>query len=96
MDDSKLINLNSLRGWQKSQLELLKVFTENKVVSPTLILGASGSPIGFQQFGGKLTPLIRHDLIKKAYKEDGKFTWQLNEERVNRSSLSEFLDNIGV
>lgn len=90
-------DLNALRGWQKSNLGLLKVFSENIVVSPSMISGASGSPIGSQQYGGKLTPLVRNELIVKAYKDDGgSFAWQLNEDKVNRSELKEFLNKIGI
>lgn len=90
-------DLNILRGWQKSQLELLKTFAINPIVPQTMISGASGSPVSSNQLGGKITPLVRHDLIVKAYKDtDGRNVWQLNEDRVERETLLDFISKLGL
>ncbi len=90
-------NVNILRGWQRSQLELLKVFADNVVVPQTKISVASGSPISSSAMGGKITPLVRNNLIIKAGKDDeGRFVWQLNEDIVERETLKDFIEKLGI
>lgn len=90
-------NLNLLRGWQRSQLKLLKEFTVSPLISQVKLSNASGSPVGSHELGGKLTALTRADLILKAGKDDdGQWLWQLNEEKVEKTSLLEFLESLGI
>jgi hypothetical protein len=43
--------------------------------------------------GGKITPLVRANLIEKVGRDkDGQFLWTLNERAVNRKALEEFLE----
>lgn len=87
-------NLNLLRGWQRSQLKLLKEFTLTDLVPQAKLSLASGSTVGSHELGGKLTALTRADLIQKAGKDDnGQWIWQLNEEKVPRETLKDFLEN---
>lgn len=90
-------NLNLLRGWQRSQLQLLKEFAANPLVSQTMISGASGMRQGSHALGGKLTALTRSELIVKAGRDDnGQWLWQLNEEKVERQKLLDFIERLGV
>lgn len=90
-------NLSLLRGWQRSQLKLLKAFTLTPLVSQTKMAGASGSPVKSQELGGKITALTRADLIVKAGKDDnGQWLWQLNEKKVEKTELQKFLESIGI
>lgn len=88
-------NLDLLRGWQRSQLKLLKEFAINPWITQTRISGASGMRPGSHAIGGKITALTRAKLIVKAGKDDnGQMTWQLNEEEVDRQKLLDFLKRI--
>lgn len=88
-------NLNLLRGWQRSQLKLLKEFVINPVVFQTRLSGASGLRPGSHELGGKITALTRAKLIVKAGRDDnGQMTWQLNDEEVDRQQLLDFLKRI--
>ncbi|OGK11399.1 hypothetical protein A2954_06590 [Candidatus Roizmanbacteria bacterium RIFCSPLOWO2_01_FULL_37_12] len=90
-------NLDLLRGWRRDQLRLLKEFTLRPLISQTLISTASGATIGSHELGGKLTALTRAELIIKAGKDDnGSWIWQLNEEKVEKETLKEFLDKIKI
>lgn len=96
-DKEKSYNLNLLRGWQRSQLKLLKEFTVNTLVSQTRMAGASGTAVQSHELGGKITALTRADLIQKAGKdENGQWLWQLNEQKIERQSLKEFLDSLHI
>ena len=95
--DDQEFNVNLLRGWQRSQLKLLKEFTLRDLVPQSLMSTASGSTVGSHELGGKITALTRADLIQKAGKDDnGQWVWQLNEEKVQKESLKEFLKSIGI
>lgn len=97
MDDQSEFNLNSLRGWQRKQLALLRVFADHIVVPQTMISLASGASQSSSALGGKITPLIRHNLILRAGKDsNGKFVWQLNEENVDRVALKNFLASLDI
>lgn len=90
-------DLNLLRGWQRSQIRLLKEFATNQLVNQTLISGASGMRQESNALGGKITALTRAKLIQKAGKDDdGKMQWQLNEDKVDREKLTEFIEKLGV
>lgn len=90
-------NLKLLRGWNRSQLSLLRHFSNNVFISQTMLSGASGYPAGSHALGGKITPLIRANLILKAGKDDnGQMTWQLNEKQVDRQTLKDILDELKV
>lgn len=94
---SKTFDLNLLRGWQRSQLELLANFASVNVVSQTFLSGASGLQQGSHALGGKITALTRSNLIIKAGKDNnGQWMWQLNEEVVSRDELQNFLANIDI
>lgn len=97
-DDNKKqekYNLDLLRGWQHSQLKLLKEFAINPWITQTRISGASGMREGSHAIGGKITALTRAKLIVKAGKDDnGQMTWQLNDESVDRQQLLDFLKRI--
>jgi hypothetical protein len=93
-DDFKL---DLLRGWQRSQLKLLKEFTVHDLVPQTLLGNASGANVGSAELGGKITALTRAGLIQKAGKDDnGQWIWQLNETKVEKNVLKDFLDSIGI
>ena len=90
-------DMNLLRGWQRTQLKLLKEFALRPFIDQTRISGASGMRAGSHAMGGKLTALTRAKLIEKAGKdEQGKMQWQLNHEKVNRKRLLDFIDKLGV
>lgn len=90
-------NLDLLRGWQRSQLKLLKEFATNQLLNSARLSGASGLRPGTHEFGGKLTALTRAKLIVKAGKdEQGQMIWQLNEDEVDRQKLLDFLKRIDV
>lgn len=89
-------NINLLRGWQRSQLKLLKEFTINPFVSQTMLSGASGYPAGSHQLGGSITPLVRENLIIKAGKDETGQLWQLNEEKVEKTELQKLLESLGI
>jgi NADH dehydrogenase FAD-containing subunit len=47
--------------------------------------------------GGKITALTRADLIVKAGRDDnGQWLWQLNEDRVDRQRLLDFLEKLDI
>lgn len=96
MDDDKKFNMFVLRGWQRSQLELLKQFAISPLVSQTKLSHVSGSPVRSHQLGGKITPLTRANLILKAGKDDKGQCWQLNEEKIERKTLLDFLESMGI
>jgi len=90
-------NLNLLRGWQRSQLELLGHFATKRLLSQTYLSGASGMRPGSHALGGKLTALTRANLIQKAGRDDnGQWMWQLNDDEVDRDKLEQFLKNIDI
>ncbi len=90
-------NLGLLRGWQRSQLRLLREFTIQNLVPQRKLSLASGTKVGSHELGGKLTALTRAELIQKAGKdEEGQWLWQLNEEKVKKETLKDFLDSIGI
>ncbi len=94
---SPALDLNLLRGWQRSQLKLLKEFTFNDLVSQTRLSGVSGLQQGSHALGGKITALTRADLIVKAGRDDnGQWLWQLNEDKVERNKLKEFFKKLGI
>ncbi len=95
-DSSPLFDLDILRGWQKSQLKLLKEFASNQFVSQTRLSGASGLRQGSHELGGKITTLTRNNLILKAGKDENGQVWQLNEEKVNRKHLLDFVKKLGI
>lgn len=96
-DDDKQYDLNLLRGWQRDQLKLLKEFSANRLVSQTRLSGASGMRQGSHELGGKLTALTRADLIVKAGRdENGQWMWQLNEDKVDRDRLQDFLKKLEI
>lgn len=93
----KDFSLNLLRGWQRSQLKLLKEFTITPLVSQSKMANASGSPVRSHELGGKITALTRANLIQKAGRDDdGQWLWQLNEEKVEKTELQKFLESIGI
>lgn len=90
-------NVNLLRGWQRSQLKLLKEFVTNDLVSQTRLSGASGLRAGSHVLGGKMTALARAGLIVKAGKDDdNNWLWQLNEKRIDRKTVQNLLDEIKI
>jgi hypothetical protein len=89
-------NLDLLRGWQRSQIKLLKEFAANNFVSQTRISGASGMVQGSHALGGKLTALTRSKLIEKVGKDENGQVWKLNDEQVDRQRLLDFIDKLGV
>lgn len=96
-DDDKQYDLNLLRGWQRDQLKLLKEFSANRLVNQTRLSGASGMRQGSHELGGKLTALTRADLIVKAGRdENGQWMWQLNEDKVDRDRLLDFLKKLEI
>ncbi len=89
--------LNLLRGWHRSQLQLLKEFTLRDIIPQSIISTASGATIGSHELGGKITALTRADLIVKIGKDDnGQNIWTLNEDKVDRQSLKDFLEKLKV
>jgi hypothetical protein len=90
-------DLNLLRGWQRSQLKLLKRFTKIENVSQYVMSNVSGSAVHSHELGGKITPLTRAGLIEKAGRDDdGTQLWKLNEDKVDKSSLEKFLDKLNI
>ncbi|MFZ6035400.1 MAG: hypothetical protein ACOYUB_04645 [Patescibacteria group bacterium] len=90
-------DINKLRGWQRSQLKILKEFVLRDIVPQTILSGASGYRTGSHAIGGSITPLTRANLIQKAGRDDkGDMTWQLNEDKVDRKTLGDLLDEIKV
>ncbi len=89
-------NINLLRGWQRSQLTILKEFTLAPFISQTRISNASGYPAGSNQIGGSITPLTRAGLIIKAGRDETGQLWQLNEERVEKTELQKLLESLGI
>jgi hypothetical protein len=100
MADQKYVdpyNLDLLRGWKRSQLKLLKLFTKMDYVSQPYMAMASGSMLGSPELGGKMTALTRADLIQKVgVDDDGYQCWQLNEDRVNKQTLRDLLDSMSI
>lgn len=90
-------DLNLLRGWKRSQLKLLKLFTKMDDVSQPYMAMASGSMIGSPELGGKMTALTRANLIRKAgIDDDGYQCWQLNEDKVDKNYLEEMLESLHI
>jgi len=88
-------NVNLLRGWQRSQLKMLGEFTKVNLVPQAHLANVSGSPVGSHELGGKMTALTRAELIQKAGKdENGQWLWQLNEDKVDRETLGDFLKSL--
>lgn len=78
-------------------MQLLKELTKRPLVSQIMISGASGLRPGSYEIGGKITALSRAKLIQKAGRdENGQMLWQLNEERVDRKNLMDFLDTLNI
>lgn len=91
-DDGGNYNLSLLRGWKREQLKLLLTFTRESIVSQARLSGVSGMHPGTCELGGKITPLVRANLIEKVGRDKkGQFLWTLNERAVNRKALEEFL-----
>lgn len=96
-NDGDKYDLNLLRGWQRSQLELLNEFAIQKLITQSRISGASGLRQGSHELGGKITALTRAGLIEKAGRDEGgQVVWQLNEKMTDRDKLLEFLKSIDV
>lgn len=90
-------DFNFLRGWQRNQLKLLREFAVNRIISQTMISGASGMRQGTHALGGKLTALTRSNLIQKAGRDDnGQWTWQLNDEEIDRKRFLEWLKRLDI
>lgn len=96
MDHDEKYNLSLLRGWQRSQLKLLKEFTLSPFISQTKLSNVSGSPVGSHELGGKITALTRGNLILKAGKDEDGQLWQLNEEKVEKNELKDLLESLGI
>ncbi len=94
-EDEKF-NLSLLRGWQRSQLKLLKEFTISPFISQTKLSNVSGSPVGSHELGGKITALTRADLIVRAGKDESGQLWQLNEEKIEKTELQKLLESLGI
>ena len=89
-------NLDLLRGWQRSQLKLLKEFTIRPLIPQSLISTASGATVGSHELGGKITALTRADLISRAGRdENGQQIWQLNKD-IDKIELLKILEEIGI
>ena len=92
-----LFDLNLLRGWKREQLKILKKLATSTVVSQAMMANASGTAVRTPELGGKLTALTRADLMLKAGKDkDGQFLWQLNEEKVEKKTLKDFLEKLDI
>ena len=92
-----LFDLNLLRGWKREQLKILKKLATSTVVSQTMMANASGTAIRTPELGGKLTALTRANLMLKAGKsEEGQYLWQLNEEKIDKKKLRDFLERLGI
>lgn len=95
--EDRKYDLSLLRGWQRSQLKLLKEFTLSPFISQTRLSNVSGSQVGSHELGGKITALTRANLILKAGKDDdGQSLWQLNKEKIEKQTLKEFLESLGI
>lgn len=93
----KEFDINQLRGWRRSQLKLLKEFVIKPLVSQTILSGASGLKAGSNALGGKMTTLVKKDLIIKAGRDDdGSWLWQLNDEKIDKILLEHFLKKMGI
>ena len=90
-------DLNLLRGWQRDQLKLLRKLCDHKMVNGAQMANASGTAIRSSEFGGKMTALTRAKLMVKAGREkDGNNLYQLNEKKVERNKLSDFLKEMDI
>jgi hypothetical protein len=97
MADDDKYNLNLLRGWKRDQLRLLKKFAEESILSQAMLSGASGMARGSRALGGKITPLVRANLIKKVGRDkDGNYVWTLDENTVDRKTLVSYLDEFNL
>jgi len=95
IDGNEQFNLNLLRGWQRSQLRMLQELTNKVIVPQAHLANASGSPVGSHELGGKMTALTRSELMIKAGKdENGQILWQLNEDKVKKETLGDFLKSL--
>lgn len=94
-DENAEFNLNLLRGWQRTQLRMLQELADKIVVPQSRLANASGSTVGSHELGGKMTALTRSELMIKAGKdENGQTLWQLNEDKVKRETLGDFLKSL--
>ncbi len=90
-------NLNLLRGWKRDQLKLLREFAVESILSQARLSGASGMRQGSHALGGKITPLVRANLIKKVGRDgEGQYMWKLDENTVNRKTLVSYLDDFDL
>ena len=97
VDVGNKYNLNLLRGWKRDQLRLLREFAKENVLFQTRLSGASGMTQGSQALGGKITPLVRANLIKKVGRDsEGNFVWTLDEGTVDRKTLISYLDEFSL
>lgn len=95
--DGEKYNLNLLRGWKRSQLRLLREFAVESIMSQARLSGASGMAQGSTSLGGWITPFTRANLIEKVGRdEDGNYIWKLNELKVEKKTLLEFLDQFDL
>jgi hypothetical protein len=68
-----------------------------KTVNGALMANASGTAVKSPEFGGKLTALTRAKLMVKAGRDtDGNNLYQLNEKRIYRITLKEFLEGLDI
>jgi hypothetical protein len=96
-NDSNKYNLDLLRGWKRNQLKLLREFAKENILFQTRLSGASGMTQGSQALGGKITPLVRANLIKKVGRDgEGNFVWTLDENTVDRKTLISYLDEFNL
>lgn len=90
-------DINLLRGWQREQLKLLKKLVDHRTVNGVAMANASGTHVKSSEFGGKMTALSRAELMVKAGKdENGTHVWQLNEDKVDRKKLKDFLEKLDI
>ena len=96
-DDGNQYELNLLRGWKRDQLRLLQEFAKESILSQARLSGVSGMTQGSQALGGKITPLVRANLIKKVGRDgNGNFVWTLDENTVDRKTLTSYLDDFNL
>ncbi len=97
VDDNDKYNLNLLRGWKRDQLKLLQEFAVESIVSQARLSGVSGMRQGSQALGGKITSLVRANLIKKVGRDGkGQYMWKLDEDTVNRKTLITYLEDFNL
>ena len=97
VDEDRKYNLELLRGWRRNQLRILQEFALNKTVSQVRLSGVSGVRAGSHALGGKITPLVRANLIRKAGRDgEDNYVWALNEDEVDREDLVTYLDHFDL